>query len=251
MSDAQTDIHTAPPVDDPDLMGTPGGNVDAHMPPQPGPAAPEDSNTVFARPSWNPETNEWAPSNEQHSTFGVAEPSHGDDPSAVPMSDAPGQPPDTVGSAPDARLNLLDAVRYGGAAAPPVVEHHHVVETSEQGNIKVRGKTVRVQAAAAGGNAVASVVLLEENPARVRAVIKVITANGQVVLTPLRQGGVVPTLTAAAAPIAGWVQTAGDPPLVVESQAGVEAVIFNATAVSACDVTVWEELNDSAPGIGL
>lgn len=252
MTDTQTSIPTAPPVEDPDLAGTPGANIDAHMPPQPGDTA--DVNPVFATPVWNPDTNEWAPSNEQHSVFGVAEPSHGDDPSAMPMSDAPGQPPDTVGSAPDARKNLLDAVRQGPTQLPaPVVEHHHVVDVQEQGNVRVRTKTVRVQAqpAGGGGNDYQPVTILEEAPNRSRAVIRVITTNGQVVLTPLRQGGVQPTLTAAAAPIAGFVLSQADGMLTTEVQAGIEAVVFNVTQQAFADVTVWEELNDSAPGIGL
>src|SRR5215831_6018411 len=124
--------------------------VDAHMPPQPG------GGPVWAN-VWNPDTNEWAPSNEQHSTFGVAEPSHGDDPTAEPMSTQYGREDD---SARYGNLNLLDAVRSPGREVPSQpVRVEHVVHTEEVSSARVRARLMAV-------TNLQNVVLLEENPNR-------------------------------------------------------------------------------------
>lgn len=216
-------------------------NTDAHMPPQP---IPKEDDPVWAN-TWNPETNEWAPSSEQHSVFGVAEPSHGDEPHAAPSSEEYGRPDPDGGTIPDARMNLLDAVQGTTAALPaPPVTVRHIVETQEQSSPLARGRVVRVQ----GG---APTVLLEENPNRARAILKAITTSGIVLLYPARQGGVQPQTGVPVGTMAGYPLATGDPPHVVESGSAVEAFAANTGVTAFTDVAVWEELDQpgSAPGL--
>jgi hypothetical protein len=213
-------------------------NVDAHMPPQ---AVPADDDPVWAN-EWNPDTNEWAPSSEQHSVFGVAEPSHGDEPHAMPEADYPGGPSDG-GTVPDARLNLADTLRGKGPVPAPVARIEHVVTTEE-----VAATIVRARIVAVVGNATPT-VLLDEAPNRKRALIHVITAASQILVYPARQGG-IPALVAA--PTTGgafWFQATGDAHLEVKAQAAVEAV--GITAGGTVLVAIWEELNTLHPGIGV
>lgn len=136
-------------------------NTDAHMPAQPAPQDP-----VYATPRWNPETNEWAPSNEQHSTWEVGEPSHSDEPTAHPMSDAPGQT-EFWGSIPDERLNLIDSVRTPrGPIVQQVVHHEHDVRTTETG-----AESLRFHQEFVSGSA--PITLLTQNPARKRALLRI------------------------------------------------------------------------------
>jgi hypothetical protein len=215
-------------------------NVDAHMPPQP----VDPDSTVWAD-EWNPETNEWAPSSEQHSVFGLAEPSHGDVQTAEPMPNDPGDPRtyQDGGGTPDVRKNLLTDVREHRQATPlPVQRVEHVVTTSEVGAALVRGRVVRVQGTL-------PIVLLEETPNRRRALLKCITTAAVIVINPLRQGGGIATTTAPAGNLAGFPLATGDPVHEVKSSAGVEAVVSNTAASPFCDVAVWEELDAPAPGL--
>lgn len=237
MADTETtDTHSPAPltIDQP-------GNVHAHFPPQ---AIPNETD----EPWWNPDTNEWAPSSQQHSTFGIAEPSHADEPVARPMSEAPGQPPGSEGSEPEARLNLLDSVRQGGRAehAPvPVQRVEHVVTTEEHAADQIRTRTVRV-------TGTQPTTLLEQNPNRIRARLKVITTSGQVILSPLHQGGIgVGPVAAATAPLAGWVQSQTDPVLTVEAADGVEAIASNTGVTAFTDVSIWEEMKAAGNSPGL
>lgn len=213
--------------------------VDAHMPPQPG------GDPVFAN-TWNPDTNEWAPTNEQHSTFGLAEPSHGDVPEANPESDEYGRY-EGRGSVPDARPNLLDAVRGQGVPlGPPVQRIEHVISTQELGPDAdlVRGRVVMVV-----GNQTPT-VLLEQNARRKRALIKVITSASVILLTPMRQGG-TPNLTVApTAPGAFYPLATGDPVHEVKSGAGVDAYGAQAAAGQIM-VAIWEELQQPGHEPGL
>lgn len=166
----QTTIPNSPP-DNPEADNQPH-NVDAHMPPQPGHAQRVAADPVYATPSWNPDTNEWAPSNEQHSVWGVAEPGHGDDPTAEPMSESYGQAPS--GTIPDQRYNLIDDVRRQMAPlAPPTQEHHHVVEEVEKGSPTWRVRHVVVQGAT-------PTQLVEENQNRKRMLLRIIPGDAPV-----------------------------------------------------------------------
>src|SRR5215472_7438436 len=107
----QTYVPNSPPDESVNGPGGQNQNVDAHMPPQPGGVERAANDPVWATPSWNPQTNEWAPTNEQHSVWGLAEPSHGDDPNAEPVSEQYGA--DASGTVPEAGMNLLDSVRLG------------------------------------------------------------------------------------------------------------------------------------------
>jgi hypothetical protein len=250
MSDNKlVDRNEHPQTQDTDANGVPSAsNVAAHMPPDPG------DHPVWAN-TWNPQTNEWSPSNEQHSVFGLAEPSHGDTPAAEPMPNDPGDPRSYQdgGGTPDARLNLLDAVRgTGQPVQAPVQRVEHVIHTQEEPSSKVRARVVRVQAPAAGAGGPVTTVVLEENMKRDRAILKCITTSGVVVLMPLRQGGVnVATAGAPAGFMAGFPLATGDPPLEVKAGAGVEAIIANTGGSAFCDIAIWEEMRDTAPGIGL
>lgn len=197
--------------------------VDAHFPPD------------------QPPTNEWDPGSEQYSTVGIAEPSHGDDPTAQPMSDAPGQDPGTVGSTPDGRMNLLDAVKGAAPQLPPVQEVHHTVETFSVGSDRVRGRVVRVV------NNNIETTLLEQNPNRVRAIIKPITTNGVIIIGSALQGGNPQYTAIPTGPAAFYPQATGDPTLTIESTAAV--VAYGTVAAGFCDVAIWEELQADAPGL--
>lgn len=215
-------------------------NIDAHMPPQPG------GDPVWAN-TYNPDTNEWAPSNEQHSTFGVAEPSHGDAETAEPMVNDPGDPRTYTdgGGVPDARPNLLDAVRGQGVPLQPPpqrIEHH--VYTEEVASTRVRARVIAV----VGNNA--PTVLLEENQKRDRALIKVLTAASTILISPVRQGGQPAIVGAPTLPGAFWPLIATDGNFEVKSQAGVEA-IGTVAAGTVILVAIWEEMRDTAVGIGL
>lgn len=230
---------TAPahrPPDQNDVEHDAAVNVDAHMPPSPG------RQPVWAD-VWNPDTNEWAPSNEQHSTWGVAEPTHFDAPTATPETPSYGVP--DGGVMPDGRLNLLDSVKAGGSPATvPRAVVHHVIETQEEASSHIRTRIVRVQGTA-------PTTILEQNPNRDRAIVKAITTNGIVVLFPVHQGGVQASAAVPAGGAAGWPLATGDSDLKVESSDGVEAVVFNSGAQAFCDVAIWEEMKgpNDAPGL--
>jgi len=141
-------------------------NVDAHMPPQPAGQQTAPQDPVYATPQWNPETNEWAPSNEQHSTWGVAEPGHGDVEDANPVSESYGHAPS--GTIPDRRLNLIDSVRdVRGPTPAPTVHYTHDVRTTEAGAESVRFHQEFVQGTAP------PTPILQQNPNRKRALIRI------------------------------------------------------------------------------
>jgi hypothetical protein len=243
MSDpTQTELHD--PAPEPDAPGAYAANISAHMPPLS--AAVVD---LVENPAvwWNPDTNEWAPSNTPNNVVGSGapgQPSHGDVMTADPMSNYVGHTT-PGGTTPDARPNLLDAVRRSNTPAPTAfapIEHKIVVETTHVASSANRARVVRVQAQASGGNDAQAVVLLEDNPNRDRALIKCITTNGVIVLTPLRQGGVPTNLAVPTGNIAGYPLATGDPVHEVKSSDGVEAYIANGTAQAFCDVAIWEEM---------
>lgn len=228
-------VHLPPDPNDVEHDAT--ANIAAHLPPAPG------RQPVWAD-VWNPVTNEWAPSNEQHSTWGVAEPTHYDSADATPETQSYGV--DERGSStPDARANLLDAVRSGGP--PATVPTHivqHVITTQEEPSSHIRTRTVRVQGTE-------PTVLLEQNENRIRAILKVITTSGQVLIGPVHQGQQVRNTATATAPLAQWVQSAGDPHLVVESSEGCEALASNTGVTLFSDVSIWEEMKGAGDSPGL
>lgn len=236
-----TDIHMPASLEE--GLGT--NNVDAHMPPQP---APADTSTV--QQQWNPDTNEWAPSNEPDgggsAELGNQEPSHGDVTPARPMSREPGGP--DTGSQDSPRMNLLDSVRQPPQSTPlPVQRVEHVVKTQDDGTDLVRTRTVRVQGTT-------PVVLLEENPYRTLAMIKMVTSNAVITMYPLRQGGGgVSSTGVPTAPNAGYLFATGDPVHKSESKAGIEAIVEDTGSSLFADVTIWEEMSvpGDAPGIGI
>lgn len=151
---------------------------------------PDNPDTVWAN-TWNPPTDEWSPSAEPHNTWGVAQPGHGDLSMANPMVDAPGDPrtvpPTTGGSVPDVRDNLLTDVKKSMAVAPPPQVVHHVVENVERG-----AESVNVRQITVVGN-VAPTQLLEANPNRRRALVRVVPADPAASLNPLYNGSGVNT----------------------------------------------------------
>lgn len=189
------------------------------------------------------EATEWAPSNEPLSTFGVAEPGHGDVSDAAPESEQYGRDTQRGGTTPDPRMNLLTNVREVATAATPIIEHHHVMETIDRGTDSVRMQTFVIPAQPADPT-----IILQENPDRVRAFVKVVTVGVSVLLMPLRGGGA----SAAAAsggtgPSNSFTFADTDGLLKIETQAGIEAIAAAALAV----VTVYEELSTNAqrPGV--
>lgn len=219
-------------------------NPDAHFPPQPTPA-PADLPGI----EWNPGTNEWAPSNTPiggGSAEGAnQEPSHGDVQPASPQSSEPGV---VTGTTPDARGTLLSSVRNPPASTPlPVQRVEHVITTQEEGNDLVRTRTVRV-------SGTVPVVLLEENPHRTRALLKLVTSNGVITISPIRQGGIgASTAGVPTAPNAGYMIATGDPVHESKSKAGIEALVEDTGASTFCDVTIWEEMSvpGDHPGVGI
>ena len=193
-----TDIHM--PAVDESSLGT--NNVDAHFPPQPA-QAPADIPGF----TWNPGTNEWAPSNEPvgggSAEVGNQEPSHGDVQPAHPQSREPGGP--DTGSQDSPRMNLLDSVRNPPqSTAPPVQRVEHVITTQDEGTDLVRTRTVRVQGTV-------PTVLLEENPYRTLAYLKMVTSNAVITIYPLRQGGGgVSSTGVPTAPNAGYMFATGE-----------------------------------------
>ena len=243
MSAVDVSLHM-PPVDT--ATDVAGNNPDAHFPPQPA-AAPADIPGWI----WNPGTNEWAPSNTPvgggSAELGTMEPSHGDVTPARPMSRAPSEQ-NPYGSQDGPRMNLLDAVRNPPQASAPATQVvRHVVETQDTGTDLVRTRTVRL-------DSTGTVVVLEENPYRVRALIKMVTSNAVAMLFPLRQGGSGTSTTGVpTAPNAGYLIATGDPIHVSESKAGIVGQIMDTGSSSTCDVTVWEELSvpGDQPGVGV
>ena len=200
--------------------------IDHHFPPQP------NADIV------DPATNEWAPSNTPHAVGGLGEPSHDDDPHAAPLSNSEGHPNtyNEGGGTPDGRLNLLDAVKAHGTPAPPTQTVHHVMETRE-----VAGRRISSRILAVVGNQVPT-TLLEDNPQRERALIKVITSNSTILCSPKNQGGIPVGGFAAAptVPTAFWAQATGEGPLEVKSSAAVDAYGIVA-APGVVLVAIWEE----------
>lgn len=171
------------------------------------------------------DTNVWGPRAEPLALVGIAEPSHGDDPTATP----------TAATQEPGRMTLLDSVRQPmQEAPPPPVTIHHVLETQEVGTPIMRARTVVV------GSTRQPSVLLEENPDRTRALIKVVTGASTVNIAAggAATGGNV-TASATGQPMAAWPQATGDPLLKVETQAQVIAYSPAGTNVL---VAVWEEL---------
>jgi hypothetical protein len=247
MSDpTQTELHDPAPQED--APGAYQANVDAHLPSL---SASVIDLVENPKPWWNPETNEWAPSNTPHNVAGPGapqQPSHGDVMTADPMIDQPGVYGGMAGQGggtPDARPNLLDAVRGSRTPVPAQlapVQHQIVVETKEVASSANRARVVRVQVQGAGQNAQQAVTLLENNPNRDRALIKCITTNGVIVLAPLRQGGVPTGTGVPSGNMAGYPLATGDPIHEVKSSDGVEAYIWNTGAQTFCDVAIWEEM---------
>lgn len=236
-----TNIHM-PAVDE---SGLPTNNVDAHMPPQP--VVPAAAPGGF---TWNPDTNEWAPSNEPigggSAELANQEPSHGDVQPAHPQSREPGGP--DTGSQDSPRMNLLDSVRNPPQSMPlPTQRVEHVISTQEDGTDLVRTRTVRVQGTT-------PVMLLEENPYRTMAYLKMVTSNGVIMMFPTRQGGAGTSTTGIpTAPNGGYLFATGDPVHKSESKAGIEAIVQDTGASTFADVTIWEEMSvpGDKPGIGI
>lgn len=208
---------------------TPTTALDAHFPPQ-----PESDGR-----GWGPPTNEWAPSNEPHGVFGLAEPSHGDVATATPVSDTEGHV--DGGTTPDARLNLLDAVRGGHAVPVPDRPIVHLVETHDASSDTCRARQLIVAAAAGGPT---PTTLLDENEARDRALIQNVAGGVLFVMPGHGGGGATVGVGAVAGP--GFPLAVGAT-MEIKSGAMVEAM----AATAAVTVAIWEELTlpGSTPGM--
>lgn len=207
--------------------------------------APDDSvwNDV-----WNPNPNIWAPSNNPSPAYGedsdqIGYEDHSDMLTADPMTEQYGRY-EGMGSVPDTRENLLDDVHGPTGVAPPTQVVRHEIVTSEAGGELVRGRTVAVV-----GNVVPT-RLLEENPNRKRALIKIVTSTSVILIGPSFGAMGSPELTAIPVqPVGAWLQATGDPVLEIKAQAAVDAlgVVAGATVL----VSIWEEMNTPGlPGVG-
>jgi hypothetical protein len=184
---------------------------------------------------WNPDVNEWSPSDDPEGTYGQAEPSHFDVAAATPME--PGEQ--------SAALNVLTNVRTAGVGpqSPPTPTVNHEVHTYETGAEAIHMRTVAVV-----GNVVPT-RLLDPNDDRRRALIKVITSASVIVINGINDGGNQQLTGPPAQSLAQWAQATGDPMLEVKATGGIEA--YGTSATGTVFVSIWEELNAVAPGVGV
>ena len=209
---------------------------------------------------WNPHINQWNPSAEPWPEYGTEVPgiaafqSHGDVVLAEPMSESYGYPDPGGGTAPNPSMNLLTDVRDAGTTARPVQIVQHEVHTYETGGEIVRARTVVVT------STIAPTQLVDENPRRKRALIKVATSTSVIIIQPGRQGGGYnPQSATPVGNQAGWLQATGDPVLEIKATAQVECygagANTNGVLTNPITVTVWEEMNatvdESRAGVGL
>lgn len=176
---------------------------------------------------WNPDVNEWSPSDEPEGTFAQAEPSHFDVPSASPME--PGES--------SASLNLLTDVARPVAQPPPPQIVHHEVLTTEAGAEIVRSRTIVVP-----GNTTV-VRLLDPNLDRKRALIKVVSATAGIQIGPMDE--VTAAVLVNALPPTVQTNTfflqSSDGTMEIKSSDGVDCLGCAPTGTVL--VTIWEELN--------
>lgn len=209
----------------------------------------DDPRDVVWDDVWNPTVNRWSPSDEPYPGYDVdvltEYQSHGDVATTSPESEQYRRPDRGGGSVPDARANLLTDVADAGTTAPPVSVVRHELVTSEAGGEVVRARTVVVT-----GN-LAPTRLLDENPDRKRALIKVVTTASVVLIGPAFGGMGSPQLTGVPTqPVGAWLQATGDPVLEIKAQAAVDVVGVVAAPASVL-VTVWEEINAESNQPGL
>lgn len=135
----------------------------------------------------------------------------------------------------------VEDVGHPTPKAPPTVVVHHIMEAREVGANLIRPRTIRIPAGIQE-----PVQLLQLNPNRRRALIKV-TGSSQAI--GVIQGGPGLSSTAAAAANATggafFIQATGDPLLEVKATAPVWCALQTG---GPCDVTIWEELNQSSVG---
>lgn len=201
---------------------------------------------------WNPHGNRWSPSDQPVGGDAGADAVtvHGDVPFTPPLGEQWGTVYPGGGSVPDARANFAtDVAPDRGPTPPPAQVVRHEVHTYETGAEVVRARTVVIT------SNTAPTTLLDENPNRKRALIKVITSNQIIMINPLRSGGGGAGLTTTpSGNVQGWQQATGDPMLEVKSQAGVEAygvgAATNGVLTTPISVTIWEEIDtNTGPGL--
>lgn len=201
---------------------------------------------------WNPHINSWDPTTDTlrttEDTDVVGYQEHVDEYTTPPLSESYGVERG-VGTAPDPRLNVLTNVRQPGPTPAPPQVIRHEVETYERGSDEVRARTVVIT------RIDTPVVLLEENPNRKRALIKVITSNAVVMIQPGRVGGSGVQFSAIPSGNSGmWAQATGDPNLEVKSTDQVECYGTGANTAglltTPISVTIWEEMYAAVPGTG-
>lgn len=131
----------------------------------------------------------------------------------------------------------VEDVRASAATDRTSYVVHHVVEELDRAAAVVRMRVVRV-----AGNVQPS-TLLDYNPNRRRALIRIVTATQSIFLVPggPQGGGVGGNAAAALSGGNAWPMTTGDPTLEVKSAAAVWAI--GSAGGTAADVAVWEELN--------
>jgi len=188
---------------------------------------------------WNPDVNEWSPSNEPEGTYGLAEPSHGDVALAEPLTEPYGGP--SSGTVPAPGLNLLtDVAPTGAPAAPPQMVRHDVeVHTYESGAELIRARTIPV----VGTTTVTRI--LDPNPDRRRALIKVATATATVQIGAIDQlNPAIPQTNATpTSPTNTYFLDAIDGVFDIKSADGVDALGVAGLVGNIVYVSVWEELN--------
>lgn len=199
---------------------------------------------------WNPHQNRWAPTDEPVGGDAGPEP-HGDNPTASPTSEAFDYIDPGGGTGPDARTNVQQ-VATPGPGTPPTQRVVHEMETYEVGGEIARGRVIVV------GSNLTPAVLLDENPNRKRALIKVITSTSVILVGPHAQLG-SPGLTAPpTAPLAAYPIATGDPVHEIKSQAAIDVLGVGPVSGTSAGVlttpimvAVWEETNSVQGGPGL
>lgn len=141
-----------------------------------------------------------------------------------------------------------EAIEDVGVSAETVRTHvvvHHVMETVSRAAPEVRPRTIVMDTNGAGTTHAVPTRLLDANPNRARAVIKVLGTAQTIVLARQGAGG----NSAMGAGIAnggmGYQMATGDTPLTITDQSAIEAYLVSA---GPCPVSIWEELNATSTG---
>lgn len=141
----------------------------------------------------------------------------------------------------------VESVGVSAATARTHVVVHHVMETVDRPAQLIRPRTVNVDPTGHGTAAAVPTPILDYNPNRRRAIIKVL-GTAQLVFLSVGRGGGGATAGQGLANAAAFSIATGDPPLEVKAASEVYAYLNTA---GPCTIAVWEELNGASTGADL